>query len=97
MAPASVRRWCSAGVTPGSEVRHGAYLSAASFGKQRRCLFRKAASLPLSESSTAASFEKQYRCVITARVRAQAPKVLRCDTVSRSPEAVCRARVSGTD
>ena len=75
MAPASVRRWRSTGVTPGSEVGHGAYLSAASFGKQRRCLFRKAASLPLSESSTAASFGKQYRCVITARVRAQAPKV----------------------
>ena len=70
---------------------------AASFGKQRSGLFRKAAWLPLSESSTAASFGKQDRCVSTARVRAQAPNVLRCDTVSRSPEAVCRARGLGTD
>ena len=37
--------------------------AAASFGKQRCCLFRKAAQLPLSESSVAASFGKQHGCL----------------------------------
>jgi hypothetical protein len=45
----------SDGVTLGPEVWHGAYLDGASFGKQHRCLFRKA--------STAASFGKQQRCL----------------------------------
>ena len=43
------------GVTLGPEAWHGAYLDRASFGKQHRCLFRKA--------STAASFGKQQRCL----------------------------------
>ena len=48
-------RGSSDGVTLGPEVWHGAYLDRASFGKQHRCLFRKA--------STAASFGKQQRCL----------------------------------
>ena len=56
-------RWSSDGtsITLGPEVRHGAYLDGASFGKQHCCLFRKA--------STAASFGKQTVVSVTDRWR----------------------------